>query len=131
MWMIASRSSLVSVDKEDTLQFQTNRNPSECELTAPTERLVRSIIGLLINVCGLLPAGAQTSLWEQHYQEGGNCLYLHSVHDKGEEEAYKHTNTLRTSPAAAHTQRASTTQRSFTTALTQSFTHLTALQVGC
>lgn len=87
---------------------------------------------MLINVCGLLPAGAQTSLWEQHCQEGGNCLYLHSVHDKGEEEAYKHTNTLRTSPAAAHTQRASTTQRSsFTTALTQSFTHLTALQVGC
>lgn len=86
------------------MQFQTNRNP-ERELTAPTERVVRNVTGLLINVCGLQPAGAQSSLWEQHYQEVGNRLYLHSVHDKGEEEAFKHMNTLRISPAAARTQR--------------------------
>jgi len=50
---------------------------------------------------------------------------------KGEEEAYKHTHTLQASPAAARTQRAPITWRSsFTTALTPSFKHLTALQVG-
>lgn len=113
------------------MQFQTNRNP-ERELTAPTERLVRSIIGLLINVCGLLPAGHRPPCGSYTTRKQRTAWICIQCMTKVKRRHISTPITLRTSPAAAPTQRASTTWKSsLSTALTQSFTHITALQEGC